>query len=76
MPKETSKIKALISFVFLEMLIFGISGTVAASGFSDVAIPKAAIFLGVAVFFHLAVAGIGLSRWKKEQQYPISTGEL
>ena len=76
MPKETSKIKALIAFVINEIMIFGISGTVAAIGFSDVAIPKAAIFLGVAVFYHLAVAGIGLSRWKKEQQYPISKGEL
>jgi len=76
MPKETSKIKALIIFVILEIVIFGISGAVAAIGLSDLVIPKTAIFLGVSIFFHLVVAYTGLRAWKKEQKYPISKGEL
>ena len=75
MPKETSKIKALIAFVINEIMIFGLAGA-AAQYVTSIHLPKTAIFLGVAVFYHLAMAGIGLSKWKKEQQYPISTGEL
>jgi len=74
MPKEISKIKALISFVIQEILIFGTAG--AAALYVTSPLPKAAIFLGLAVFYHLAVAYIGLIRWKKKQQYPISKGEL
>ena len=76
MPKETSKIKALIGFVILEIIIFGISGAVAAIGFSDLVIPKTAIFLGSELFFHLFMAYIGLRWWKRELESPISKGEL
>ena len=75
MPKETSKLKALISFVIREIMIFATAGLVSQFP-GEIPIPKAAIFLGVAMLYHLAVAGIGLSRWKKEQQNPISKGEL
>ena len=75
MPKETSKIKALIAFMIQEIMIFGVAGA-AAQYVTSIHLPKTAIFLGVAVFYHLAVAGIGLSRWKKEQKYSISIGEL
>lgn len=76
MPKETSKIKALIIFVILEIMIFGVAGAVATIGFNDLVITKVAIFLGVSIFFHLAVARIGLRDWKKGIQQPISKGEL
>ena len=76
MSKETSRIKALIIFVILEIMMFGISGAVAAIGFSDLAISRTAIFLGVCVFFHLIVAYTGIKSWKKEQPYPFSKGEL
>ena len=76
MTKETSKLKALISFVILEIMMFGISGAVAAIGFRDLAIPRTAIFLGISIFFHLAAVHTGLRTWKKEQQNPISKGEL
>ena len=75
MPKETSKIKALIAFVIQEIMIFGLAGA-AAQYVTSISLPKTAIFLGVAVFYHLAVAGMGLRQWKREQEYPISTGEL
>ena len=75
MPKEPSKIKALIAFVILEIILFGVAG-IAALYVTAIQLPKAAIFLGFAILYHVAVASIGLSRWKKEQQNPISKGEL
>lgn len=75
MPKETSKIKALIAFVIQEIWIFVVAGA-AAQYVTSIYLPKTAIFLGVAVFFHLVTAWGGLRNWRKEQQYPISTGEL
>ena len=70
MTKEKSKLKTLIRFVGLELIMFGISLVVAAIGFSDLAISRTAIFLGVCVFFHLIVAYTGIKSWKKEQ-YPL-----
>ncbi|MCK4385643.1 MAG: hypothetical protein KAW52_05200 [candidate division Zixibacteria bacterium] len=75
MPKETSRIKALIWFVILESVIFGVSGAVALV-MTDIQIPKATIFLGFVVFYHLAVAGVGLRDWKKRIRKPISKGEI
>lgn len=75
MPKETSKLKALIGFVILEIMIFGVAGA-AALYVTSIPLPKAAIFLGVGVFYHLAAAWIGLRDWRKRQEYPISKGEL
>lgn len=75
MTKEISKLKALISFVILEIILFGVAGA-AALYVTNIPLPKAAIFLGFSMIYHLAVAYIGILRWKERIRNPISNGDL
>jgi len=75
MPKEKSKLKALIIFILLEIWFFGVAAG-GAQYLTMISLPKAAIFLGLAIMFHLGTALTGLRQWKRELENPISKGDL
>lgn len=67
--KKASKFRVFLSFLGMELLILGISLIFADNDItSGIPLSEAAKFLGLAIFFHVAMGLSEIRSWKKSQK--------